>query len=147
MDEFAFHMLELKQKGYCCAQIMLILALEAQGKTSAGLVRTVGGLCYGVGMAGEVCGSLSGGACLISLYAGKGSDYEEADGALLLMISELTEWFREAIGGTHGGIRCDDILTRYPDKSVCGPIVASTFSRVVEILNAHGFDLGRGKGA
>jgi C_GCAxxG_C_C family probable redox protein len=146
MDDIRFRMLELKQKGYCCAQIMLILALEAQGKTNDDLVRAAGGLCFGIGMSGEICGAFAGGACLISLYTGKGPEDEEVDMRLPSMMSELGQWFQEAMGESYGGIRCDDILSRYPDKSVCGSIVAATFSKAVEILNAHGIDLGEGRG-
>ncbi|MGD0232284.1 MAG: DVU_1555 family C-GCAxxG-C-C protein [Syntrophorhabdales bacterium] len=138
-------MLRLRQKGYCCSQIMLIGALEAQRRTNAELIRAVGGLCDGVGMSGEACGSLSGGACLISLYAGKGSEEEEADERLPVMMNEFATWFREVIGEAYGGIRCDDILTRCPDKSVCGSIVAAAYAKAIEILDAHGIDLGRGK--
>jgi hypothetical protein len=145
MENSGFRMIELKQKGYCCAQIILILALEAQGKTNADLVRAAGGLCFGIGMSGEVCGAFAGSACLISLYAGKGPEDEEVDQRLPSMMAELGEWFQEAMGGTYGGIRCDEILGRFPDKSACGSIVAATFSKAVEILTAHGFDLTQGR--
>ncbi len=69
--DLTLQMMKLHAKGYCCAQVILILALEAQGKINEDLVRSVGGLCFGINWSGEVCGALSGGACLISLYAGK----------------------------------------------------------------------------
>jgi hypothetical protein len=143
MDDIGIRMLQLKMEGYCCTQIMLLMALETQGKTNADLVRAAGGLCFGAGMSGEICGALSGGACLISLFAGKGSGEEKADLRLPSMMNELVWWFREGPGATYGGIRCDDILTRYPDKSACGPIVAATYTRAMEILSDNG--LGPGK--
>jgi hypothetical protein len=48
MDDMILQLMRLKAKGFCCAQIILILALEAQGKTNADLVRSVGGLCFGI---------------------------------------------------------------------------------------------------
>ena len=39
MDDVTLHMLELKGKGFCCSQIILILALENQGRTNPDLVR------------------------------------------------------------------------------------------------------------
>ena len=48
MNDMIFRLVSLKAKGFCCSQIMLIMALEAQGRTNADLVRTVGGLCFGV---------------------------------------------------------------------------------------------------
>jgi len=145
MDDMFFRMAQLKQEGFCCTQIMLILALEAQGKTNEDLIRASGGLCFGVGMSGEICGCLSGGACLISLCAGKGSPSEEADHRLPLMLNDLIDWFRNTIGDSYGGIRCDDILTRSPDKSACGPIAITTYGRVLEILLENGFDPQTGR--
>lgn len=143
MGEVIFEMLTLKARGYCCAQIMLICALEAQGKTNADLVRSVGGLCFGIN-SGEVCGALSGGACLISLYAGKGADAETPDDRYLLMVAELGDWFNDA-AGEYGGTRCDDILEKFPDRSICGRIVADTYGKCMEILVSHGFDFAAGK--
>ena len=144
LDEITFRMLQLRQKGYCCSQILLILALDSEDKTNPDLVRAVGGLCYGIG-SGEVCGCLSGGACLLSYYVGKGFDTEEADGRFQLMVSQLVDWFREAIGQNYGGVRCDDILTQHPDKSACGPIVAATYGKAMEILASHGWNSSRGR--
>lgn len=144
MDEMLMQLLRLKAKGFCCAQIMLMLALEAQGKTNADLVRSMGGLCFGIN-AGEVCGALTGGACLISLYAGKGDEGEASDDRYILMAHELVEWFRDSAGELYGGMKCDDILGKYPDRSMCGKIVADTYEKCVNILVDHGFDPAKGR--
>jgi C_GCAxxG_C_C family probable redox protein len=143
-DEMLMQLLRLKAKGFCCAQIILILALEAQGKTNADLVRSMGGLCFGVN-AGETCGALTGGACLISLYAGKGDEREVPDDRCMLMVHELVEWFRNSADELYGGMRCDDILEKYPDRSICGKIVADTYEKCINILVDHGFDLAKGR--
>lgn len=140
MDDLTLQMMKLNAKGYCCAQVILILALEAQGKINEDLVRSVGGLCFGINWSGEVCGALSGGACLISLYAGKGSDEEASDSQFLSMVGELIEWFTIAADDEYGGTRCHEILEKYPDRSVCSLIVADTYKKCMEILVAHGFD-------
>ena len=140
MDDLTLQMMKLNAKGYCCAQVILILALEAQGKINEDLVRSVGGLCFGINWSGEVCGALSGGACLISLYAGKGSDEEVPDSQCLSMVGELIEWFTIAADDEYGGTRCHEILEKYPDRSVCSLIVADTYKKCMEILVAHGFD-------
>lgn len=140
MDDITLQTLKLHAKGYCCTQIILILALRTQGKTDADLVRSVGGLCFGINWSGEVCGALSGGACLISLYAGKGSDEEVPDNQCLSMVGELVEWFTIAANDEYGGTRCHEILEKYPDRSVCSLIVADTYKKCIEILIAHGFD-------
>ena len=91
--DMLLRLMRLKTKGFCCAQMILVLALEAQGKSDADLVRSVGGLCFGIG-SGGVCGALAGGACLISLYAGKGRDEEAPDDEHMTMLVELADWFR-----------------------------------------------------
>ena len=145
MDDLTVRLIRLKAKGYCCAQMFFILAMEAQGKSDADLVRTMGGLCYGVNWSGEVCGALSGGACLISLYAGKGGDEEESDSQYIAMMGELVEWFTLAADEEYGGTRCHEILEKFPDRSMCSLIVAETYKKCSEILVSHGFDPAVGK--
>ncbi len=145
MDDFSLRMLQLKKDGFCCSQMMLILALEAQGRSNVGLVRAAGGLCYGVGTGREVCGALSGGSCLLSLYAGKGTSEEQVDERFHPMVTELAQWFREAHGVEGGGVGCNDILTVHPGGSACGEIVATTFSKAMEIVMAHGLDPSAGR--
>jgi len=140
MDDIVSRMMRLHAKGYCCAQIIFILGLEAQGKVDADLVRSVGGLCFGINWSGEVCGALSGGACLISLYAGKGADEEQPDGQHMAMVSELIEWFTIAADDEFGGTRCHEILEKFPDRSICSLIVADTYKKCMDILVSHGFD-------
>ncbi len=145
MNDVIFRLTELKAKGYCCAQMILILALEVQGKTNVDLVRSVGGLCFGINWSGEVCGALSGGACLISFYAGKGGHEEAADDRYMAMLGELVEWFTCSADDEYGGMRCNEILERFPDRSMCGRIVSDTYAKCMEILVSHGFDPERGK--
>jgi C_GCAxxG_C_C family probable redox protein len=140
MNDIIFKLIALKTKGYCCAQIIMILALEAQGRINADLVRSMGGLCFGINGSGEVCGALSGGACLISFYAGKGGNEEEHDDRYLKMIDEFVAWFKEAAEEEYGGTRCDDILEKFPDRSICGRIVADTYAKCMDILVSNGFD-------
>ena len=64
--------------GYQCAQVLLLYALEAQGIDNPDLVRAMGGLNRGMSNYRSVCGSLSGGLCLLSYFAGKGSAEETA---------------------------------------------------------------------
>jgi C_GCAxxG_C_C family probable redox protein len=145
MDDVIFQLMRLKTKGFCCAQMMLILALEAQGKTNADLVRSVSGLCFGINWSGEVCGALSGGACLISLYAGKGSDEETPNDQHMTMVGELVDWFTRTADDEYGGTRCNEILERFPDRSMCGQIVADTYGKCMNILVSHGFNPAVGK--
>ena len=69
-------MLELSGQGFYCAQILLILALEAEGKENPDLVRAMSGLNGGLGFSGNVCGALTGGCCLLGYFCGKGEAEE-----------------------------------------------------------------------
>ena len=75
MDLFD-HILELSRYGYFCSQILAILTLELTGEENPKLVQAMGGLDGGVGYSKNNCGCLTGGACLISYFTGKGSDFE-----------------------------------------------------------------------
>jgi len=145
MDDLPFRMMKLRSDGFCCSQIVLILGLEAQarGSSNSELVRAAGGLCFGLVTGEEVCGALSAGVCLLSLYAGKGTKDEQMDERFLPMAKELNEWFREARG--EGSVRCNDIVAANQGKGACGTIVADTFVKVMEILAAHGLDSSKGR--
>ncbi len=141
MDDTQFRMLELSQKGYYCGQILIALFLEAQGKHDPDLVRAMAGLALGAGSSSGTCGALEGGACAIALYVGKGQDSEEQTEEMWLMLAELWEWFENDVGAPHGGVKCGDILgDGAPQRQRCGPIVAQTYSKVLQILLEHGID-------
>jgi C_GCAxxG_C_C family probable redox protein len=145
MDDTMLRMMELKHKGFYCSQILMQLALENQEKTNPDLIRSMAGLAFGVGI-GDVCGALTGGACILSLYAGKGTEEEEEHFRLMGMLHELGDWFRESFTGQYGGISCDAISE---DGSLrnerCGAVVAETYQKVLEILIANEFDLYEGR--
>lgn len=143
MDEITLKMLELSGRGYCCSQIMFLMALELQGKTNPDLVRAMAGLCHGIGFSGNACGALTGGACLLSYYAGRGSDSEEVKDGFAAMLAGLTRWFAEQIGPAYGGINCSGILAKSPDRSACREIVRATYEKVLQLLVEHGCDPGQ----
>jgi C_GCAxxG_C_C family probable redox protein len=140
-------MIELAQKGFYCSQILLSLGLEAQGKSNPDLVRTMAGLAGGIGFTGDTCGALTGGACLLALYAGKGEPSEEEDPRLNIMIEELVAWFSKEFGELYGGIQCRVILDDDPNnRNVrCPTMVLGVFEKVKELLVENGFDFSRGK--
>jgi len=145
MDDIMFRLMELKAKGYYCSQIMMLLALENQEKDNPDLIRAMAGLAFGVGI-GEICGAITGGACILSLYAGKGLEEEQEDSRLMGMLHELGDWFQETYGGQFGGISCDVISEEGAKRTErCGPLVAATYQKVLEILLENGFDLMGGR--
>ncbi len=144
-DEF-MRMIELSQEGFYCSQILLILGLEAQGKTNPDLIRAMGGLVGGMGFCGKTCGALTGGACLLGLYAGKGEAEELEDSRLNSMVAELVAWFEQEFQSAYGGIACNDILEQDPNNRAarCPQLVLKTYEKVNELLTANGYDLAGG---
>lgn len=146
MDETLIRLMALGGKGYTCSQIMIIMALEARGEENPSLVRAMAGLSYGCGNNCGTCGALTGGVCVLGLYAGKGMDAETASEMLLPMTQELSDWFLERTA-EHGGINCETIVgAEGPDASrqICGALVAETFEKALEILMQNGFDPSEG---
>ncbi len=144
MSEEFFRMFQLAQQGFSCSQILLKLGLEAQGKDNPDLIRAMSGLAGGLGFSGKTCGALSGGACLLGLYAGKGAPEEVEHERYILMVDELVEWFSDEIGSNYGGINCEDILgedlKHRAITAKCGNIVSSTYAKVKEILADNGIN-------
>ena len=143
MEDYQIEMMRLAAKGYACSQIIIQLGLEARGEENPDLVRAMAGLAYGCGGGRASCGALTGGCCLLALYAGKGSDAETESERLPLMLSELSEWFQSRVGGQFGGIICEVITGEAGPAAArqrCGEIVGETMAKTMEILVAHGFD-------
>lgn len=142
-------MFELVQHGFHCSEILVSMGLEAQGKANPDLIRAVSALAGGIGFSGEVCGSLTGGACLLGLYAGKGTAEEPDNPALKFMINELVEWFTAKYGAEYGGIRCRDITEDNPSipPTRCPRIVGGVYQKVKSLLQENGIDWQRGKEA
>ncbi|NCC25330.1 MAG: C_GCAxxG_C_C family protein [Deltaproteobacteria bacterium] len=143
MDAESLDVLRLAGQGLCCSQILVALALEDRGEDNPALIRAVAGLCNGVGDCAQTCGALTGGACVLGLYAGP-SPGRPAHDRFPLMLQELTEWFgREAVAGC-GGARCLDILgpggCGHPDAERCGRLVLAVRARVLTILVDNGLD-------
>jgi hypothetical protein len=146
MDQTQLRMMELSYNGYYCSQILLMLGLEAQGKSNPDLIRAMGGLANGCGFAGGPCGTLTGAACLLSLYAGKGVDDEYQDEALQYMLRDLGAWFSQTYGDRYGDTTCETIVgDRSEMRQRCGAIVAETYAKVMELLIAGGYDVTVGK--
>ena len=124
MDLFD-RVMELSQYGYFCSQILAILMLETTGEENPGLVKAMGGLNGGVGFSQGCCGCMTGGACVISYFTGKG----------------FTQWFEDEMLDAFGGIECRDITKGNPAKRVqyCPQIIADTFQKCMEILENRGF--------
>ena len=139
MDLFD-RILELSRYGYFCSQILAILMLETRGEENPGLVRAMGGLNGGVGFSGGCCGCMTGGACVISYFTGKGQDTGMDDPAHKSAMGEFTRWFNEEMLIQYGGTECNDITRGNPAKRVeyCPQIIAATYEKCMEILSEKG---------
>ena len=147
MDQTLMRMMELSYHGYYCSQVMVIMALEGRGESNPDLIRAMGGLANGCGHDSGTCGVLTGAACMLSLYAGKGTDDEHEDEILKYLLNDLTVWFEETVGGRYGGINCGTIVgDRTEVRQRCGGIVAETYRYAVDLLVASGYDVSRGRG-
>lgn len=142
-----FHLLELAHQEFSCSQILLQMRLDEQGKEIPELIRAMAGLVGGLGYCGKICGALTSGACLLALYAGKGSAEEVEDSRLNAMIEELVKWFEQEIGSQYGGTDCSIILEENLQNRIqrCPQILLQTNQKVKEILIANGYDLLSGK--
>lgn len=137
--------MELGMQGFGCSQILMRMALEARGASNPDLVRAVSGLHGGVGFSGKLCGALTGGACVLALYGGKGTPEEHEDVSLGPMVASLVEWFEQEYAARFGGTDCAVILSGDPRNrmSRCPQIVQQVLDRVRETLTVNGFDLAR----
>jgi len=132
-------MLTLAREGFFCAQIMLKLALEAEGRDDPELTRAMGGLNGGVGNSGGVCGCLTGGACLISYFCGKGEADELPREDCDEIIAALRDWFKDYTA-EYGGCECDRILRGDKANKVetCPMVIRDTFEKCLELLQERG---------
>lgn len=137
---------ELGRAGLNCSQILATLALDLRGEQNPQLVGALSGLAGGLGFTGGTCGCLTAGACVLGMYAGT-SPAGDDDERLLLLVSELVDWFEERYGAEAGGTRCDQILAAFPGgtATVCPALIAATFSTVKELLVGEGFELDGGR--
>ena len=143
MNDTFMRMLELSQAGFYCSQILLILALEAQEKENPDLIRAMSGLIGGMGFSGKTCGALTGGTCLLGLYAGKGCVEEMEDSRLNDMVKELVTWFEQECCAPYDSMDCFAILENNPaNRQVrCPQLVLNTLAKAEEILAANGYSL------
>lgn len=148
MNETQIMIFELGSKGYSCAQILIIGALRIMGEDDEQLVRAMSALAQGVGNSGQICGALTGGLCVLSLYTAKGKDSEQPLKQEALLHEALITWFSEAscAGGANS---CDAILgiedkassqARAMDTKRCGILLSQVWEQCLRLLQEYGID-------
>jgi C_GCAxxG_C_C family probable redox protein len=141
MNDDAFRVLDLAMQGFQCSQILVQISLEAQGKENPELVSAMTGLTGGMG-SGKTCGALTGGCCVLGLYAGKSSAEQNADDRLQTMQTRFVEWFETGYTARFGSIECagivqDDMRNR---MARCPTIVMESLEKLKEILDEHNYE-------
>ena len=96
MEPLENAILTLSQKGFCCSQILALLILGAQGRENPDLVRSLAGLCHGIGQSGDACGILTGGCCVLSYLVGPDAEDGVAMPEAKIVQEEFVDWFRAA---------------------------------------------------
>ena len=142
MNELYLRMLELTRQGFQCSQILILLGLDVLGRENPDLVRAMDGLNGGIGYCGKTCGALTGGVCLLGLFAGRSCPEEPQDPKLKLMAAELVVWFETEVA-VYGGLNCMQILEENPANKMsrCPPLVQGVFEKVMELLSKNGYDV------
>ncbi|MFR6329973.1 MAG: C-GCAxxG-C-C family (seleno)protein [Eisenbergiella sp.] len=110
MDIFE-RMLELSGQVFYCAQILMILALESEGKEDPDLIRAAGGLNGGLGFSGGYAECHE--AAAFSYFRGKGGRGVGRSDAVRLT-GELADWF-ETMTADRYGCTCEKILDGNPE--------------------------------
>ena len=139
-----FKMFKLANSGYCCSQILIKMYLESNEMENVQLVKSMAGLCAGVGNTGKTCGIVTGGACLLGLYAGKGLDTEIRDDNLKKMVRKFVEWFEDEFESTEcANIITVDVLNDINEKEAypikCGNAMQKCYNKINEILEEYGY--------
>lgn len=147
MDELEFELFKLRNAGYCCTQMMMKLALDAEGTENPDLMKAMQGLCMGVGGLQKTCGVLTGGLAIIGLYAGKGKDDEQPHPDYFNMVDEYIGWFESEFGSTD----CEDIIgacTMAEYKSnqdlllKCGDTLKKCYEMIQQLLSDYNIEFG-----
>lgn len=145
MDDTMMRLLRLQGQGYPCSQMMMIMALEEQGRENRELVRAMAGLAKGGGFCRGTCGALSAGASILALYAAKGGGDDPELESFPLMLAQLDEWFQEKTAD-YGGSLCHQITEGRegaPEMHQrCGQLIADTYDYVMMLLQENGIDPG-----
>ena len=131
---------QLQLEGFHCAQVLLTMGLEYLGEENPSLIRAMNGLSGGLGFQGKTCGALTGGACLLALFAGRGTLEESEQRSLNVMIQQLVEWFEVEFGEQYGGTDCRLILGDDPWNKMtrCPKLINDTYFMAKQLLQENG---------
>ena len=99
MNPVLMDVLPFVRQGFCCSQLLMLLMLQARGEENPALVRSLQGLCHGIGHSEGDCGLLPGGACVLALLCGKGADEEVPHHMVLRAYCAIRRLYLSSGGG------------------------------------------------
>lgn len=149
MNALVLELLPYVRQGYCCSQLLLVLAMQLRGEDNPGLLRAMRGPCHGIGQSGGPCGLLSGGAAALAWLSGVDGGDEHP--MLEAMINEYGVWFLERT--LDWGYSCESIIQglaseagKYidkndtPDMSLCAEFLVQCWDKIMEIHDVYHLD-------
>ena len=83
---------ELFQRGFCCAESVLLAIAESRGIQSELIPKIATGLCGGIAKTGGICGAVSGGVLAINMLAGRNSAAQSPEANVWLVRAFLSEY-------------------------------------------------------
>lgn len=141
MEEKQIRIITLIKQGYTCSQILMVLYLESVSKQNTELVQAFRGLSYGMGLTGNSCGLLAGGACLIHLLPVV--DIEEEKSILVNLTQEYISWFEEKTK-EYGSANCKDILKglcdeemKIPNCMYCSELIFQSWLKILTLFDTY----------
>lgn len=145
------------RQGYCCSQLLILLALRLRNEENPSLVRVANGFCHGIGQSSGPCGMLTGGACVLALYTGRGAETEQANPYFTPLLNEYAEWFY-ARTEAYGSCKCSDVAAglardageaggdssgpdNKPNPMLCGGLLAECWEKLVDLCADYDVDM------
>ncbi|MDR2820377.1 MAG: C-GCAxxG-C-C family protein [Desulfovibrio sp.] len=149
MDPVMMELLPFVRQGYCCSQLLVLLMQQARDRQNPDLLRAAQGLCHGIGQSDGPCGLLTGGACALSLVAGKGADDEMPNRFLTPLLNDYAAWFYERTA-PYGGHNCVAVAAGLgaarheggmPDPVACGALLTECWGKILELTQEYELDI------
>ncbi|MDR2501398.1 MAG: C-GCAxxG-C-C family protein [Treponema sp.] len=124
------------QLGYHCAQIMMWMSMEMRDIKNPFILRSLGALQAGMSCR-RVCGTLTGGVCVLSSYFNRQPGEREPAG-YQEPAREFVAWFEE----TNGSLDCRELIGAEGQRMLqyCPGLMERSFEKVLALLEARGID-------
>ncbi len=135
MGEIKNETKDLFLSGVMCSQAMVMHGLKIRDMSNNELVRAM--YSFGGGFfTGKTCGTLIGGAALISMFL---EDTENGNEKVKELTNEYVQWFEKE----EKSINCIDIRKEDQMEMIdeCSGLVEKNFNYIVELLKRNGVDI------